>query len=113
MRDEGAKGSGHCRIHGPGQQSDDSPCHRLEPGLIIHKIYNGYWFFGRPTMEDLRQDLRLPAHVTIHSSALCRLLTTAAFRRRGGRIGLPGTFLRCEPHAGPDGDLPSSVAEEQ
>jgi hypothetical protein len=20
--------------------------------------YNGYWFFGRPTLEDLRQDLR-------------------------------------------------------
>ena len=30
----------------------------LEPGLIIHKIYNGYWYFGRPTMEELRQDLR-------------------------------------------------------
>lgn len=30
----------------------------LEPGLIIYKIYMGYWFFGRPTMEDLRQDLR-------------------------------------------------------
>jgi hypothetical protein len=30
----------------------------LEPGLIVHTIYNGYWFFGRPTMEDLRQDLR-------------------------------------------------------
>jgi len=30
----------------------------LEPDLIIHKIYNGYWFFGRPTMEELRQDLR-------------------------------------------------------
>jgi peroxiredoxin len=30
----------------------------LAPGLIIHKIYNGYWFFGRPTIEDLRQDLR-------------------------------------------------------
>lgn len=30
----------------------------LEPGLIIHKIYNGYWFFGRPTVEELRQDLR-------------------------------------------------------
>jgi peroxiredoxin len=30
----------------------------LEPGLIIHKIYNGYWFWGRPTVEDLRQDLR-------------------------------------------------------
>jgi hypothetical protein len=30
----------------------------LEPGLIIHKIYNGYWFWGRPTNEDLRQDFR-------------------------------------------------------
>jgi peroxiredoxin len=30
----------------------------LEPDLVIHKIYNGYWFFGRPTIEDLRQDLR-------------------------------------------------------
>jgi peroxiredoxin len=30
----------------------------LEPGLIIYKIYVGYWFFGRPTVEDLRQDLR-------------------------------------------------------
>lgn len=31
----------------------------LEPTLIIYKIYMGYWFFGRPTMEDLRQDLRV------------------------------------------------------
>jgi peroxiredoxin len=31
----------------------------LEPGLVIYKIYNGYWFFGRPTIEDLRQDLRV------------------------------------------------------
>jgi peroxiredoxin len=30
----------------------------LEPGLVAHKIYNGYWFFGRPTIEELRQDLR-------------------------------------------------------
>ena len=27
----------------------------LEPGLIVHKIYMGYWFFGRPTVEDLRR----------------------------------------------------------
>jgi hypothetical protein len=26
--------------------------------FVVYKIYNGYWFFGRPTMEDLRQDLR-------------------------------------------------------
>jgi peroxiredoxin len=30
----------------------------LEPGLVVHKIYNGYWFFGRPTVEELRHDLR-------------------------------------------------------
>ncbi len=30
----------------------------LEPGLIVFKIYNGYWFFGRPTVEELRMDLR-------------------------------------------------------
>ena len=30
----------------------------LEPGLVIYKIYMGYWFFGRPTVEELRQDLR-------------------------------------------------------
>jgi peroxiredoxin len=30
----------------------------LEPGLIVFKIYNGYWFFGRPTIEEVRQDLR-------------------------------------------------------
>lgn len=30
----------------------------LEPGLRVHKIYTGYWFFGRPTVEELRQDLR-------------------------------------------------------
>jgi peroxiredoxin len=30
----------------------------LEPGLVVFKIYNGYWFFGRATIEELRQDLR-------------------------------------------------------
>src|SRR3981189_1840509 len=30
----------------------------LEPGLVVFKIYNCYWFFGRPTIEELRQDLR-------------------------------------------------------
>src|SRR5580693_7949182 len=31
----------------------------LEPSLIVYKIYNGYWFLGRPTLEELRQDLRV------------------------------------------------------
>jgi peroxiredoxin len=30
----------------------------LEPGLVVFKIYTGYWFFGRPTVEELRHDLR-------------------------------------------------------
>jgi hypothetical protein len=30
----------------------------LEPGLVVFKGYNGYWFFGRPTIEELRHDLR-------------------------------------------------------
>jgi peroxiredoxin len=30
----------------------------LKPDLVIHRIYNGYWFWGRPSFEDLRCDLR-------------------------------------------------------
>src|SRR3712207_6606534 len=30
----------------------------LKPGLVIHSIYNGYWCWGRPSVEDLRHDLR-------------------------------------------------------
>jgi peroxiredoxin len=30
----------------------------LEPGLVVHKVYGGYWFFGRPTVDELRLDLR-------------------------------------------------------
>ena len=30
----------------------------LEPGLRIFSVYNGYWYWGRPSNEDLRRDLR-------------------------------------------------------
>ena len=30
----------------------------LKPGLVIHSIYNGYWFWGRPSIADLWHDLR-------------------------------------------------------
>jgi peroxiredoxin len=30
----------------------------LEPGLVIYKIYMGYWYWGRPTPEEIRQDFR-------------------------------------------------------
>jgi peroxiredoxin len=30
----------------------------LKPGLVVHSIYNGYWFWGRPSIADLWDDLR-------------------------------------------------------
>ena len=30
----------------------------LKPGLVVYSIYNGYWFWGRPSPEELRRDLR-------------------------------------------------------
>jgi len=30
----------------------------LKPGLVIHSVYNGYWFWGRPSIVDLWHDLR-------------------------------------------------------
>lgn len=30
----------------------------LLPDLTIHAAYHGYWFWGRPTNEELRQDFR-------------------------------------------------------
>jgi len=30
----------------------------LFPDLTIHRAYDGYWFWGRPTTEELRRDMR-------------------------------------------------------
>ena len=30
----------------------------LAPDLTVHRVYNGWWFVGRPTLEELRRDLR-------------------------------------------------------
>ena len=30
----------------------------LFPDLRIHRAYDGYWFWGRPTAEELRRDMR-------------------------------------------------------
>ncbi len=34
----------------------------LKPGLVIYSVYNGYWFWGRPSFEELRRDLREVIH---------------------------------------------------
>ena len=30
----------------------------IKPGLVIHSLYNGYWFWGRPSIAELWRDLR-------------------------------------------------------
>jgi hypothetical protein len=30
----------------------------LKPGRVVHCVYNGYWFWGRPSVDDLWHDLR-------------------------------------------------------
>ena len=30
----------------------------LDRGRTIHKIYNGWWYVGRPTVEEIRMDWR-------------------------------------------------------
>jgi peroxiredoxin len=30
----------------------------LKPGLVVHAVYAGYWFWGRPSVADLWHDLR-------------------------------------------------------
>ncbi len=38
----------------------------LRPDLTIHKIYNGWFYVGRPTPEELRQDLRAVMQTLSH-----------------------------------------------
>jgi hypothetical protein len=28
----------------------------LKPGLVVHSVCNGYWFWGRPSVYDLWRD---------------------------------------------------------
>ncbi len=33
-------------------------CLVLTPDLVVHAAYNGYWYWGRPTMDELRHGFR-------------------------------------------------------
>lgn len=33
-------------------------CLVLRPDLVVHAVYNGYWYWGRPTMGELHRDFR-------------------------------------------------------
>src|SRR3954470_22296681 len=76
----------------------------LKPGLVVHSVYNGYWFWGRPSTDDLWQDLRAATRrsVLIGTSApqVCgRRGTQATCRSSTGGSG--GRRRRSDWHAGP------------
>ena len=68
----------------------------LKPGLIIHSIYNGYWFWGRPSVVDLWHDLRA---VTSEIRPDWDLSDSWAPRGLGGGrpLGLPRMGARVMP----------------
>jgi peroxiredoxin len=41
-------------VHGPYRPA----VFALYPDLRVHSSYNGYWYWGRPTQEELRRDMR-------------------------------------------------------
>ena len=100
----------------------------LEPGLVVYKIYNGYWFWGRPTLEDLRQDLRAvtkkcrPGLGHHHARTESRLAArpqgiflslrqdVRANSRRTGLVG-HGTELPVILPLDPNTDFPYSVSQ--
>jgi len=62
----------------------------LKPGLVIYSIYNGYWFWGRPSVVDLWHDLRA---VTRNPP---RLGSERSGTPRGVECGGPLAFPRLE-----------------
>ena len=55
---QGPEGPRHPGVHRPRQRPDDPAHARAQAGPGVHSIYNGYWFWGRPSVADLWQDLR-------------------------------------------------------
>ena len=68
----------------------------LKPGLVVHSIYNGYWFWGRPSVVDLWQDLR-----DGHERDPARLGPQHARAARGVGRGRPLALPRLGPAAAP------------
>src|SRR6185369_2915842 len=67
----------------------------LEPGLRVCKIYNGFWFFRRPTVELSRE-----AHVRLLPvlERKHHVPRAGPARDRADRRSDPGTRRRADPH---------------
>ena len=100
----------------------------LEPGLVIYKIYNGYWFFGRPTVGGsppgpARRHQEVPAGLGHHNAGAqsgvaskaarnCFIRTAKRTSRRSvSRIRSSFTaragFCHCWEHRGAEGIGPA------
>jgi hypothetical protein len=63
------------------------PQRSCEPGPIVYKVCNGYWFFGRHTVEELRRDLRAMVRSTTGAGS-CE---TPRSGRRGSAAAIDGS----------------------
>ena len=52
------EGPRHPGVHRPRPRPDDPSHVRAQAGTGVHSIHNGYWFWGRPSTDDLWHDLR-------------------------------------------------------
>ena len=82
----------------------------LEPGLVIHKIYNGYWYFGRPSMNELRHDLRIVSEKSRSDWDITRPELKEAWQQ--GRKDLFYPYGKTYVQAIGEQDLRSDVLEE-
>ena len=57
-RPQDPEGPRHPGVHRPHHDPMIPHTLVLKPGLVIHSVYNGYWFWGRPSIDDLWRDLR-------------------------------------------------------
>jgi hypothetical protein len=74
----------------------------LEPGLRIYKIYNGYWFFGRPTVEELRLDLRRAAAAVPIGTSATKPANSLGKRREGEFLPVERRTRRSSPNRNDD-----------
>jgi hypothetical protein len=80
----------------------------LKPGLVVHRIYNGYWFWGRPSVTDLWQDLR-----TVSSEIRPDWdLSTPGLRERWDRVDL-ASFHGWDKRPGEKPPPPAARRKEQ
>ena len=75
----------------------------LKPGLVVHSVYNGYWFWGRPSFYDLWRDLR---------AATSEIRPGLGPERPRAARGLGRGRLLAVPRLGPagPGSVPTSYA---